>query len=100
MPLPPKDSQMSVRLPEALKKEMSAYAALTNRSTSHIAMEALREYLSWRTPQIDDLRKAVAAADAGEFATDEDVQTVLQRYAKPPKQKISGARKAPSRQRR
>lgn len=100
MPSTPKDSQMSVRLPESLKSEMAAYAAMTNRSTSHVAMEALREYLSWRTPQIDDLRKALAAADAGELATDAEVQFVLDRYLKPAKRKAPATRPPPVRRSR
>src|ERR1022692_1714604 len=71
-----KDSQMSIRLPDALKEEMATYAALTGRSTHHVAMEALREYLDWRTPQIEDLRKAIAAADDGDFPSDEEVAAV------------------------
>src|SRR5664280_2752098 len=47
------------------------------------AMEALREYLDWRTPQIADLRKAIAAADDGDFASDEEVAAVFDRCAKP-----------------
>jgi predicted transcriptional regulator len=78
-----KDSQMSIRLPDALKEEMATYAALTGRSTHHVAMEALREYLDWRTPQIEDLRKAIAAADDDDFASDEEVAAVFDRYAKP-----------------
>ena len=79
----PKDSQMSIRLPDTLKEATASYAALTGRSTSHVAMEALREYLDWRTPQIEDLHKAIAAADAGEFATDEEVSAVFDRYTRP-----------------
>ena len=94
-----KDSQMSVRLPDALKEAVTHYAALTGRSTSHVAMEALREYLDWRTPQIEDLRKAVAAADAGEFASDEDVSAVFDRYTKPTTAATRKRRKTPTRRR-
>lgn len=99
MPAPTKDSQMSIRLPDALKEETATYAALTGRSTSHVAMEALREYLDWRTPQIEDLRKAIAAADAGEFASDEEVGAVFDRYIKPEAVKPGKASKAAVRRR-
>ncbi len=76
-----KDSQISVRLPAELKDQMETYAQLTGRSKSHVAMEALGEYLAWRIPQIEDLKDAVAAADRGEFATPDEVREALARFA-------------------
>ncbi len=72
-----KDSQVSVRLPNGLKEQMETYARLTGRSKSYVAMEALTEYLAWRIPQIEDLKSAVAAADGGDFAEDDEVQAVF-----------------------
>jgi predicted transcriptional regulator len=74
-----KDSQVSMRLPGELKAKVETYAQMTGRSKSHVVMEALAEYLDWRTPQIADLQEAVAAADRGEFASDEEVRAVLTR---------------------
>ena len=91
---------MSIRLPDALKAETATYAALTGRSTSHVAMEALREYLDWRAPQIEDLRKGIDAADAGEFASDAEVAAVFDRYTKGPTDKSGTARKPASRRKR
>lgn len=76
-----KDSQVSMRLPAALKDRMQAYALLTGRSSSHVAMEALSSYLDERAPQVEDLQQAIAAADRGEFASEAEVQTTLARYA-------------------
>ena len=76
-----KDSQVSLRLPSALKDKMETYAQLTGRSKSHVAMEALSDYLDWRIPQIEDLKAAVAAADAGDFASDDAVNQVFERLA-------------------
>ena len=72
-----KDSQVSVRLPNELKDKMETYAQLTGRTKSYVAMEALSDYLDWRIPQIEDLKAAVAAAEAGDFATDEEVRRVF-----------------------
>lgn len=73
----PKDSQVSVRLPKKLKDKMGAYARLTGRTKSYVAMEALSDYLDWRIPQIEDLKASVAAAEAGDFATDDEVRRVF-----------------------
>ena len=78
-----KDSQVSMRLPGELKARIESYARLTGRSKSHVAMEALAEYLDWRLPQVADLKAAIAAADRGEFASDDEVQAVFQRYRSP-----------------
>jgi len=86
-----KDSQVSVRLPNELKEQMETYAQLTGRTKSYVAMEALSEYLAWRIPQIDDLKLAVQAADAGDFASDEEVAAVFAKHTAGKK-----ARHAPS----
>jgi len=49
-------------------------------SVTSITEEALREYAGWRVPQIEDLREAVAAADRGEFATEDEVNAVFARH--------------------
>ncbi|HSW07187.1 CopG family ribbon-helix-helix protein [Aquabacterium sp.] len=91
-----KDSQVSMRLPGELKERIETYAQMTGRSKSHVAMEALAEYLDGRLPQIADLKQAVEAADRGEFATDAEVQAVLKRHAvvKTPVKKASIKRRA------
>ena len=76
-----KDSQVSLRLPGELKARIETYAVMTGRSKSHVAMEALADYLDWRLPQVADLQEAVAAADRGEFASDDEVQAVFARFA-------------------
>ena len=81
MPTALKDSQVSVRLPIDLKDKMEAYAQLTGRTKSYVAMEALRGYLEERIPQIEDLKEAVLAADRGEFASDVEVAAVVARYS-------------------
>ena len=78
-----KDSQVSVRLPNDLKAKMEAYAHLTGRTKSYVAMEALSVYLEWRIPQIEDLKAAVLAADRGEFASDEEAAAVSAKYVMP-----------------
>ena len=78
-----KDSQVSMRLPGELKARIETYAVMTGRSKSHVAMEALADYLDWRLPQVADLQQAVAAADRGEFASDDEVKAVFDRYTVP-----------------
>ena len=80
MPPTLKDSQVSVRLPIELKDQMETYAQLTGRTKSYAAVEALSEYLAWRIPQVADLKEGVAAAERGEFATDDETNATFARY--------------------
>ena len=94
-----KDSQVSVRLPNTLKDKMEAYAHLTGRTKSHVAMEALSSYLDWRLPQIEDLKAAVLLADQGDFASDAEVAAVVAKYTRTkrsrvPKKTTAGRRAA------
>jgi len=77
-----KDGQISLRLPLATKQRMESYAELTGRNKSHVVMAAVDEYLAWRMPQVEDLQAAVDAADAGDFASDAEVQAVFARHAR------------------
>ncbi len=90
-----KDGQVSLRLPLDMKEQMESYARLTGRNKSHVVMEAVGEYLAWRVPQIEDLQAAIRAADAGQFATNAEVDAVFARYAKVSLVRAT-ARKAPA----
>lgn len=95
MPSPPKDGQISLRLPLDMKQRMESYARLTGRNKSHLVMEAVGDYLAWRLPQIEALQAALVSADAGEFASDAEVNAVFARYAKVPPARTA-ARKPPA----
>lgn len=68
------------QLSDDLRGALAQLAALTGQSKSAITEEALREYLGWRIEQLLDLREAVAAADRGEFATDDEVKAFFKRH--------------------
>lgn len=97
MPTALKDTQVSVRLPNDLKDKMEAYADLTGRTKSYVAMEALSVYLEGRIPQIEDLKAAVLEADHGEFASEEAVSAVFAKYSSPKTSRSSRKPAAPRR---
>ena len=96
MPSATKDGQISLRLPLDMKQRMEDYAQLTGRNKSHVVMEAVGEYLAWRVPQIEDLQAAIQAADAGEFATDAEVNAVFSHHARKTPSARASARSAPA----
>ena len=77
---PVNSTQFNVRLPAELKARLENYAQLVGRPQANVASDALADYLDWRTPQIEALKQAVAAADRGEFASADEVDAFFKAY--------------------
>jgi len=77
---PANTAQFNVRLPAELKARLENYAQLVGRPQANVASDALADYLDWRTPQIEALKQAVAAADRGEFASADEVAAFFKAY--------------------
>ena len=72
--------QFNVRVSPELKERLDNYAAMVGQSKAIIAANALSDYLDWRIPQIENLKLAIAAADRGEFATEDEVEATFKKY--------------------
>jgi predicted transcriptional regulator len=70
----------TVRLPDDLTAKLDALAARLDRSRTWVATQALAEYVERETWQIAEIDAAIAEADRGEFATDEEVEAAFGRY--------------------
>jgi len=68
---------VTVRVPVAVRERLDALAHPTKRSRSFLCAEALVEYLDTQTWRIEEIEKAVNEADAGDFATEEELQTLF-----------------------
>ena len=73
---------INVRLPEALYKQIEELATATARTKSFLAVDALTQYVQSESWQIHDIHEGIKEADAGEFATDEQVKAVFDKYGK------------------
>ena len=71
---------MTIRLDEELKQRLDRLAKATDRSKSYLAAEALRDYVAINEWQVQEIQAAVAEADAGDYATDEELVDVLSRW--------------------
>ena len=71
---------INVRLPEALYKQIEALAKATARTKSYLTIDALTHYVQRESWQIHDIHEGVQEADAGEFATDDQVKAVFAKY--------------------
>ena len=71
---------MSVRLPAEMLEQLERLAASTGRTKSVLAEEALRGYLEREAWQIEEIEKGIQEADAGDFASDDEVQAVAEKW--------------------
>lgn len=71
---------MTIRLEPEIKERLDLLAAATQRSKSFLAAEAIRQYVELNEWQAAEIRAALAEADAGDFASDEEVDAVTARW--------------------
>jgi RHH-type transcriptional regulator, rel operon repressor / antitoxin RelB len=72
---------INVRVPEGLYNQIEELAKATARTKSFLTSDALTNYVQSESWQILDIHKGIKEADAGEFATDKQVNTVFSRYS-------------------
>ena len=71
---------MTIRLEDDLRDELDRLAESTQRSRSWLAAEAVRQYVDLHSWQVAQVEKAIEQADAGDFATDAEVEAVAKRW--------------------
>ena len=75
---------MTLRLEDDIKARLDTLAGATQRSKSFLAAEAIRDYVELNEWQIQQTQQALAEADAGDFASDEDVAALAAKWAPKP----------------
>ena len=73
-------STMTVRIDDEVKARLERLAGATRRSKSLLAAEAIRDFVEYNEWQIQEIRKAVKEADAGDFASDDDVVKLARKW--------------------
>ena len=74
------DAPLEIRLDAAAAARLRELAAETGRPEAELAAEAVEAYLQHDTWFRDEMSKGLAAIDAGDFATDEEMRDVLRRW--------------------
>jgi predicted transcriptional regulator len=72
---------LTMRVPAELKEQLEKLADATHRSKSYLAGEAIRQYLDIEAWQIGEIQMAIKEADANDFATNEEVDAIVRKYA-------------------
>lgn len=78
----PESSVLTLRLDAKLKNQLDRLSKSMNRSRSFVAAQAIQEYVSVNEWQINEIKKGLAEADAGDFATDEEMQQTIRRLTR------------------
>jgi predicted transcriptional regulator len=71
----------TVRLDEATLGALDQLAEKTDRSRTWLVTKAIEEYVTLNAWQIGKIEAGVAAADHGDFASDQDVARVRKKFA-------------------
>ena len=71
---------MTVRLEDDLKVRLEQLAESTKRSKSFLAAEAIREFVELNEWQVRETRAALREADAGDFASDQEVDALVAKW--------------------
>lgn len=71
---------MTLRLEDDVKARLDKLADATHRSKSYLAAEAIREFVENNEWQIREIKAAIKEANAGDFASDEEVATLAKKW--------------------
>jgi RHH-type rel operon transcriptional repressor/antitoxin RelB len=71
---------LTLRMPEDMREQLDRLAAATARSRSRLAIEAIYSYLALQEWQIGEIQKGLEEAEAGEFASEEEVLRVFGKW--------------------
>lgn len=73
-------SVLSVRVSEEMDQQLKQLAEATGRSKSWLAGQAMQDYLSRELWQVSEINQAIVEADAGDFASDEEVAAKMKKW--------------------
>jgi RHH-type transcriptional regulator, rel operon repressor / antitoxin RelB len=71
---------LAIEIPEPLFQQVEALSAATARSESEVVLDALMGHVALESWQLEDIRAGQREAEAGEFASAEEVKAVFARY--------------------
>jgi predicted transcriptional regulator len=67
---------LTVRIDDEVGEALDRLATSTERSRDALVQDALRHYVELQAWQVERIRDGIAAADRGDFATDEELDAI------------------------
>ena len=71
---------LEIVLDAALRRELQKLAAESQRSESEVAADALKTYFEHQAWMASEIEQAVREADAGDFASEEEVEATFKKW--------------------
>jgi RHH-type rel operon transcriptional repressor/antitoxin RelB len=71
---------MTIRVDRKTKSRLEKLAKAMDRTKSYVAAEAIRAYVDLNEWQIGEIKATLKEADAGEFASEEEVRAVMGKW--------------------
>jgi predicted transcriptional regulator len=71
---------IAIRMPESMKAELGALAKATGRNRNTLVVEAVRRFMEVERWQLADIEAGLREADAGDFATTEEMDALWSKY--------------------
>ncbi len=73
---------ITIRLDADLTERLDRIATMLDRPLADIAAEAVAEYVAAEEAEIAKIKEGLAAAERGDFASDEEVAAVIAKFTK------------------
>ena len=80
--MPHTSTTMTIRLEPELKARLDSLSKTTHRSTSFLAAEAVRQFIELNEWQMSEIQAAMKEANANDFASDEEVSAVFNKWTR------------------
>lgn len=71
---------LTLQMPLSISEKLERLAQATSRSPDSVAVDALSAYLELQEWQVREIQEGLDEAEAGEFASDEEVTRVFERW--------------------
>ena len=75
-------SMMSLHLPDHVARQLEHMAEATGLTQSALAGQAIEDYLQREAWQLAEIGRALKEADAGDFATDDEMKATLSKWGR------------------
>lgn len=75
---------LTLRVPQEVKEKLGKLAEATHRAQSFLGCEAIQRYVDLESWQVAEIQQAICEADAGagDFASDDEFNAVVKKYAR------------------
>ncbi len=73
---------LTVRISSELQGKLDLIAGATHQPRSRVVKHALEVYVATEAAQIEEIKHALVEADAGDFASEAEIEAVFQKWCR------------------